>query len=71
MGEAEIISAAIAIVGSISFAVIYWQRFKAKLSAVREMFDIVDNAMQDDRVTEEEWNGIWKAVKEVVKGKEE
>lgn len=71
MGEAEIISAAIAIVGSVSFAVIYWQRFKAKLSAVREMFDIVDNAMQDDRVTEEEWNGIWKAVKEVVKGKEE
>ena len=71
MGEAEIISAAIAIIGSVSFAVIYWQRFKSKLSTVRWMFDIVDDALQDDKITEEEWNGIWKAVKKVVKGKEE
>ncbi|MEM2759869.1 MAG: hypothetical protein QXU32_06595 [Nitrososphaerales archaeon] len=70
MGEAEIISAVIAIISSISFAVIYWQRFKGKLSAIREVFDVVDDALRDDRVSEEEWNGIWMAVKKVVRGRE-
>lgn len=71
MGEAEIISAAIAIVGSVSFAVIYWQRFKARLSLVRQLFDIVDDALTDDLISEKEWQGIWIAVKKIVTAKKE
>lgn len=65
MGEAEIISAAIAIVGSVSFAVIYWQRFKKKLGQLRKLVDTLDDALYDDKVSEGEYEAIWESVKDL------
>jgi hypothetical protein len=64
--EAEIISAIIAIIASTSFAVIHWQRFKAKLRMLRTFFDILDDALKDDSVSEEEWSAIWKATRKLI-----
>lgn len=71
MSEAVIISSVIAIVGSLGFSVAYWQRFKARLSLVRNVIGLIDDALHDDKVTDEEWEGIVKAVRELLVGKKE
>jgi len=68
--EAEIVSAIIAIVGSIAGATIYWQRFKTKLSQVRQLIEVVDDALYDNKVTEKEYQAIWEAVKRLLKVEE-
>lgn len=35
-----------------------WQLAKKKLTEVRQLIDIVDDALQDDKVTEEEFRNI-------------
>ncbi len=70
MDEASIITAVIAIAGSISAVSIYWQKFKARLDLFRKTIDTVDDAIYDNMVTEQEFQAIWKAFKALVKGKE-
>lgn len=35
-----------------------WQLAKKKLTEVRQLIDVVDDALQDDKVTEEEFRNI-------------
>jgi oligoendopeptidase F len=44
----------------------YWIRFKAKLTAVREFIDTLDDALKDDKVTEEEYRQLWEKFKKLV-----
>jgi hypothetical protein len=44
----------------------YWSRFKAKVSAVRGFVDALDDALKDDKVTEEEYKVLWERFKAVV-----
>jgi len=46
----------------------HWGRFKGKLRAVRELVDELDEALRDDRVTEEEWRRLWEKLKALVEG---
>ncbi len=69
MDEASIITAVIAIAGSISVASIYWQKFKARFDLFRKTIDTVDDAIYDDHVTEQEFQAIWEGFKALVKGK--
>lgn len=48
------------------FAGAYALKFKAKLSSIRTFFDTLDDAMIDDRISENEWNDIYKIFKKVV-----
>jgi len=45
-----------------------WGQLKSKLRAVRELVDELDEALRDDRVTEEEWRRLWEKLKALVEG---
>lgn len=66
MTEAVIISAVIAVVASVASTVIYWQRFKSKLSLVRRLIDSIDDAVKDDKVTDEEFERIWDTARQII-----
>jgi hypothetical protein len=57
-----IITLAIAVAGG------YFLGAKRKIHQVRELLDEMDDAIQDDRVTEEEFRKIWGKVRDVIFG---
>jgi len=46
-------------------AALKWRYIKAKLSALREFIDALDDALKDDRVTEEEFNRLFELFKKL------
>jgi nitrate reductase assembly molybdenum cofactor insertion protein NarJ len=44
---------------------VYWRLFKTKLSALREFVDLVDEALKDDKVTDEEYARLFDAFKKL------
>lgn len=44
-----------------------WQRAKNKLSEIRQLVDSVDDAVYDDKVTEEEFRTIYQRLTTVVR----
>jgi len=56
----------------VTFAVVllaswrYWGRFKAKLKAIREFIDELDDALYDDKISEEEYRKLWEKFKKIV-----
>lgn len=42
--------------------------FKRKLSQVRRLVDELDDALRDDKVTDEEFKRLWEAFMAVIKG---
>lgn len=40
--------------------------FKRKLKAVREAIDTLDDALQDDKISEEEFREIWSKLKAII-----
>ena len=43
-----------------------WGRLKTKIKAVREFVVLLDEALYDDRVTEEEWQQLWEKFKKIL-----
>ena len=43
----------------------YWTRLKTKLTAIREFIDTLDDALKDDKVTEEEYRQLWEKFKKL------
>lgn len=41
----------------------FFALFRLRLSQIRKVIDRLDDALYDDKVTEEEYRGIWEAVK--------
>lgn len=66
MYEAMIITTVIAIISSASFAIIHWQRFKAKFSQVRHLINLIDDSLYDDSISNKEFEAIWESVKAVL-----
>lgn len=60
----EIIKIAIPI--AIGFGGAYYLIFKKKLNALREFIDHLDDAVTDDKVTEEEFQKLWSSFKHLV-----
>ncbi len=54
---AQMIAATIITVAAVLLGV-KWQLAKKKLTEVRQLIDVVDDALQDDKVTEEEFRNI-------------
>ena len=48
----------LALIGAGGFGA-YYSIFRRKLSAIRGFIDAVDDALYDDKVTEEEFRKIW------------
>lgn len=40
--------------------------FKRKLKEVREAIDVLDDALQDDKISEEEFREIWSKFKAII-----
>jgi uncharacterized membrane protein len=40
--------------------------FKRKLKEVREAIDVLDDALQDDKISEEEFREIWNKFKAII-----
>ena len=43
----------------------YWTHFKTKLAALRDFIDTLDDALKDDKVTEEEYRQLWEKFKKL------
>lgn len=66
MNDNEIIGLAITLViSALGGYVIHWAKFKVRFGNFRKLIDLVDNAIQDDKVTEPEFRGIWSSFKTV------
>lgn len=61
-----IISAALIISTVAAAAFVYYIRFKRKLKAFREFIDLLDDALYDDRITEEEYRALWDKFKRLI-----
>jgi hypothetical protein len=46
-------------------AALKWRYIKAKLSALREFIDALDEALKDDRISEEEFNRLFDLFKKL------
>lgn len=44
-----------------------WKLFKSKISALREFIDILDAALADDKISEEEFSRLFEAFKKLFK----
>lgn len=60
----ETISSIVALIIAVGFGGL-WARGKGKLTELRNLIVSVDDAVKDDRVTEEEFQKIWDAAKKV------
>jgi hypothetical protein len=40
--------------------------FKRKISAIRDALDTLDDALKDDRISEEEFNKLWQKFKMII-----
>ncbi len=65
--EADVISAAIAIVTAVSGLAIYFHKLKTKLTQFRQFIDLIDDALSDNTITEKEYQSIWEAGKKLLK----
>jgi Na+/H+ antiporter NhaB len=64
MSEIETISIVItAVVSVLATFFTQYALFKRKLRAVREFVDTLDDALQDDKVTEQEYRELWEKFK--------
>ncbi|MEM4321094.1 MAG: hypothetical protein QW475_04565 [Candidatus Nitrosocaldus sp.] len=61
-----IISAALIISTAVAASFVYYIRFKRKLKAFREFIDLLDDALYDDRITEEEYRALWDKFKRLI-----
>lgn len=64
---ATITNAFIAIVTAIPSVAVTWALVRNKLKSIRELFDVVDDALYDDKVTEEEYRAIHEKLAKLVK----
>ncbi len=62
--NATIVSAVLFLVALLAGA--YWVMAKRYLSEIRKLIVELDDAITDDRITEEEWNKIWAALMELI-----
>jgi oligoendopeptidase F len=60
----------VAIVTSLSSGLLAWNKFKSKLHDVRQFIDTLDDALYDDKVTEQEYRAIWELFQKIVNNKE-
>jgi hypothetical protein len=66
MSEIETISIIItAIISILATFFTQYVLFKRKLRAVREFIDKLDDALYDDRITEEEYRTLWEKFKAI------
>jgi cell shape-determining protein MreC len=66
MSEIETISIVItAVVSVLATFFTTWGVFKRKLHTVREFVDTLDDALQDDKVTEQEYRELWEKFKAI------
>lgn len=56
----------ITIMAIIASSVATWYRFKRKIKALREFIVELDEAIKDDKVTEEEFRRIWQRFKDLI-----
>lgn len=47
-------------------SVVYWQKFKTRLHAVRNFIVTVDDAIYDDTITEDEFRQVWESAKRII-----
>jgi len=66
MLEAMVITTVIAILSSASFAILYWNRFRTKLTQFRYLIDLVNDSLYDNKVSDKEFQAIWEAVRAVL-----
>jgi hypothetical protein len=59
LSEYEIILIILGVVVPIVSGLTAWKAFKAKLNMIRKLIDTVDDAIYDDKVTENEFRVIW------------
>jgi len=64
--SAELVTAIIAVASAIAVSLAAWNRFKGKLSQIRKLVDDLDDALYDDKLSEEEYRKIWEYFTEVV-----
>jgi len=49
------------------FGGVYFTKFKNIIRQIRELIDVFDDALQDDKITKEEWQKIGKEAVDVLK----
>lgn len=62
----ELVVAVSTIIGSITYLRGKLAQFKTKLHSFRNFVDIVDAALEDDQITEEEFRKIWESGKKII-----
>jgi hypothetical protein len=58
-----ILNTALTAVATFFFA---WGIFKRKLRTIREAIDTLDDALYDDKITEDEYRAIWEKFKKII-----
>ena len=69
--ESEVITAIIAVVGGITASAVAWAKFKTKFSEIRKFIDTLDDALYDNKVTENEYRELWESFKAVIEPEKE
>jgi uncharacterized membrane protein len=54
------------VITSVSTYSVCYILFKRKLKEVREAIDVLDDALQDDKISEEEFREIWSKFKAII-----
>jgi uncharacterized membrane protein len=54
------------VITSVSTYSVCYILFKRKLKEVREAIDVLDDALQDDKISEEEFRVIWNKFKAII-----
>ena len=62
--NADLVSAVLAVIALLAGA--YLVQVKSYLDRVRQLVDDLDDAITDNRITEEEWNRLWNDLKAIL-----
>jgi uncharacterized ion transporter superfamily protein YfcC len=69
MAETDIIVLIInTVITAVATFFLTWGVFKRKLHTIREAIDTLDDALYDNKITEDEFRAIWEKSKKIVRG---